>query len=85
MLMEVVPVFLKVIEWTALAVPTATLPKFTAVGLTVLCAPATVEEISQAIAVRASRTLLFHLLGRLLPRSYMSLPPSPAIRNCKWR
>jgi hypothetical protein len=70
-LIEAVPVFLKVIAWTALAVPVATLPKFTAVGLTVLCAPDKVEVKIMAIAVSVCRTPLFHLHRRLLPRSNM--------------
>jgi hypothetical protein len=78
-LMEDVPVFLKVIPCTALFVPTTTLPKFTAVGDTVLCAPDNADENMQIIAVSDSRTFLFRLLGRFLPRSDIAHSPLPSI------
>ena len=56
MLMEAVPVFLRVTVLVALVVFSTTLPKFTAVAEIVVCAAAKAVENKQNIAVSETRT-----------------------------
>ena len=72
--MELVPVFLKVTMWGALLVLTTTLPKFTELGETVVCATAKLVDNSQKIAINETRTEFLNFRKRFIPQLDITLP-----------